>query len=179
MSMRFLTPLVLLLVALFVACGGSGGSSSDPSDGAGSPTSTCEQLAPLSPDTVTVKFSTSAGATKRLITQLADTPSERAQGLMNRTCLPENEGMLFAYHGDASETYWMKDTQLPLTIAFIQADGTIVAIDDMQPETTDPHGSPQPYRYAVEANQGWYAENGISVGDKADIHTAISDGAED
>lgn len=170
--MRFLALLLLVLALALAACGGG-------NDAAGPSASTgCPGLSALSPDTVMVKFTTSTGSVKRLVTQLADTGTERAQGLKDRDCLPENEGMLFAYSSDSTDTYWMQDTRLPLTIAFIQADGAIVSIEDMQPESTASHGSPQPYRYAVEANQGWFAQNGVAVGDKADIHDAISEGAQ-
>ena len=63
----------------------------------------------------------------------------------------------------------MKDTLIPLSIAFIKSDGTIVEIEDMAPQTEDLHSGPEPYRYTVEANQGWYERNGIGAGSRARI----------
>jgi len=128
----------------------------------------------MSPDVLRIDLHPSAGITVRLVTQIADTSAERGTGLMNRECLPEDSGMIFAFPADTTTAFFMENTLIPLSIAFIQADGKIVHIEDMQPETTTNHISPAPYRYAIEVSQGWFAENGIDVGDTADVPASLS-----
>ncbi len=93
---------------------------------------------------------------------------------MNRTCLGAGSGMLFVFPSDTSAGFWMKDTLIPLSIAFVRADGTIVHMEDMQPQTETNHYSTEHYRYAIETNAGWFAAQDISVGDKAEIPSGIS-----
>ena len=101
--------------------------------------------------------------------EVADTPVERSIGLMNRESLAENAGMLFDFQTDVQAGFWMKNTLIPLSIAFIDKDGVIVHIEDMEPQTDNLHFSPSLYRYAIEVNQGWYADNGIAVGDTVEV----------
>lgn len=117
----------------------------------------------------TVTFETGTGESFSLTVEIADTPDERSRGLMSRESLPSDAGMLFAWPEDASAGFWMKDTLVPLSIAFIDAGGTIVDIQDMQPLDETLHHSPEPYRFAVEANQGWFAERGIEVGSEVNL----------
>lgn len=169
--MRVALVLVLVLLAA-VACGGG----SDSGD-ATSPTvesTGCPPLSPLSPDTHTISIPTSAGITVTLKVELADTGDERHTGLMGRTCLPEDSGMIFAFPADTDTSFYMQDTVIPLSVAFIQADGKIVHIEDMQPETTNLHKSPVRYRYAIEMEQGWFSDNGVAVGDIADVPAMLS-----
>ncbi len=84
---------------------------------------------------------------------------------MHRTCLPDNEGMLFVYDQPSELCFWMKNTPLPLSVAFLADDGTVINIDDMEPETRDSHCAAQPVRYVLEVNRGWFAERGIRAGD--------------
>jgi uncharacterized membrane protein (UPF0127 family) len=98
--------------------------------------------------------------------ELARTPAEREVGLMYRTKMDFNAGMLFVYTADANEGYWMRNTFLPLSIAFIDNDGTIITIKNMQPQTDDIHQSARPYRYALETNQGWFDAAKVHEGDK-------------
>ncbi len=84
---------------------------------------------------------------------------------MFRESLAEDAGMLFVFERETEAGFWMKNTLVPLSIAFISAGGVILHIEDMEPLTENLHYSPQPYRYAVEANQGWFARNSIGVGD--------------
>jgi uncharacterized membrane protein (UPF0127 family) len=107
----------------------------------------------------------SAGQSVVLSIEIADTPDERAIGLMNRESLPDDGGMLFDFGADVQAGFWMKNTLIPLSIAFIDKDGVIVHIEDMEPQTEELHYSPSLYRYAIEVNQGWYADNGITAGD--------------
>jgi uncharacterized membrane protein (UPF0127 family) len=99
-------------------------------------------------------------------TQIAATPEQRAIGLMHRKEMPANEGMLFVFEQRAGQCFWMKNTLLPLTAAFVADDGTIVNLADMQPQTLDSHCSAQPVRYVLEMNQGWFAKRGIQAGAK-------------
>jgi uncharacterized membrane protein (UPF0127 family) len=98
--------------------------------------------------------------------ELAQTPQQRQIGLMNRPSLPPNGGMLFAFEVPAQQCFWMKNTLLPLSIAFLAEDGTIVNIEDMQPQSLASHCSKQPVRYALEMSQGWFAKRGIKPGAK-------------
>lgn len=98
--------------------------------------------------------------------QLAMTQPQRATGLMYRRDMPTHEGMLFVFEQAAEQCFWMKNTLLPLSIAFVADDGTIVNLADMKPQTTDSHCSTQPVRYVLEMNQGWFAKRGIRAGFK-------------
>jgi len=99
-------------------------------------------------------------------TQVAATPDQRSIGLMHRAEMPQSEGMLFAFEQASQQCFWMKNTILPLTAAFIADDGTIVNLADMKPQTTDAHCSEQPVRWVLEMNQGWFAKRGIKAGFK-------------
>ena len=98
--------------------------------------------------------------------QLAQTPEQRATGLMFRSSMGTNEGMLFAFEAPATQCFWMKNTLLPLSAAFIADNGTVINIEDMKPQTLDSHCSKQPVRFVLEMNQGWFAKRGIKPGSK-------------
>jgi len=98
--------------------------------------------------------------------QLATTPEQRATGLMHRPTMPTNDGMLFVFEQPGQQCFWMKNTLLPLSIAFLADDGTIVNIDEMKPQTLDSHCSARPVRYVLEMNQGWFAKRAIKAGAK-------------
>ncbi len=98
--------------------------------------------------------------------QVASTPEQRATGLMHRRELPANECMLSVFEQSAGQCFWMKNTLIPLTAAFIADDGTIVNLVNMKPQTLDSHCSTAPVRYVLEMNQGWFAKRGISAGFK-------------
>ena len=98
--------------------------------------------------------------------QVAATPEQRATGLMYRTDMPANEGMLFVFEEPAGQCFWMKTTLLPLTAAFVADDGTIVNLADMKPQTTDSHCSEKPVRYVLEMNQNWFAKRGLKAGSR-------------
>lgn len=98
--------------------------------------------------------------------EVARTPLERQIGLMHRASLPANRGMLFIFEGPAVQCFWMKDTLVPLSAAFLQDDGTIVNIVDMQPRSTESHCSARPVRYVLEMNQGWFAKRGFKPGSR-------------
>jgi len=96
--------------------------------------------------------------------EVADTPDLREVGLMNRTSLATNSGMLFIFEQKAGNCFWMKNTKLPLSIAFIADDGKIVNIEEMQADTTNNHCPKAPIRYALEMNKGWFSERVIVPG---------------
>jgi uncharacterized membrane protein (UPF0127 family) len=99
-------------------------------------------------------------------TQVAASPEQRATGLMFRKEMPQTEGMLFVFEQATQQCFWMKNTLLPLTAAFVADDGTIVNLADMKPQTTDSHCSTQPVRYVLEMNQGWFGKKNIKAGFK-------------
>ncbi len=97
--------------------------------------------------------------------EVAKTPEERSHGLMGRKYLGKEEGMLFIFETEDRHGFWMKDTFIPLSIAFIDKNGRIVWITDMKPLTLDSHVPPQPILYALEMNKGWFSSRGIKLGD--------------
>jgi uncharacterized membrane protein (UPF0127 family) len=99
-------------------------------------------------------------------TQLAMTPEQHAIGLMYRTEMPLHEAMLFVFPQPSRQCFWMKNTLIPLTAAFVADDGTIVNLEDMKPQTTDSHCSAKPVRFVLEVNQGWFNKVGIKAGFK-------------
>ena len=102
----------------------------------------------------------------RIDAQVALAPQERQIGLMFRKEMPQHEGMLFVFEQPAQQCFWMKNTLLPLTAAFVADDGTIVNLEDMKPQTLDSHCSAKPVRYVLEMNKGWFAQKGIKAGTK-------------
>jgi uncharacterized protein len=107
-----------------------------------------------------------------LFVEVARTPSEHQRGLMNVETLQENEGMAFVFDDPTETSFWMKDTLIPLSIAFIDAEDVVIGVRDMQPCDADPcptYGVDRPYVLAVEANLGWFADHAIGPGDRADL----------
>ena len=154
---------VALLLAAAFACNSDGGA---PGQSATvTPTSTPPATA--SQQRIVI-FHGSSGEYEMAV-EIADDPQERSVGLMHRETLPDDAGMLFAWPEDTADAFWMRNALIPLSIAFLKADGTIVHIEDMEPLTDATHTSPEPYRYAIEANQGWFASHGVGAGDVADI----------
>ncbi len=100
----------------------------------------------------------------RIQAELADTPKTREVGLMNRTSMPSNSGMLFIFEQKAVHCFWMNNTKIPLSIAFIADDGRIVNIEEMQAETTNNHCPRATVRYALEMNKQWFSERVIIPG---------------
>lgn len=98
--------------------------------------------------------------------QVAATPQQRSTGLMFRRDMPQSAGMLFVFEQATVQCFWMKNTILPLTTAFVANDGTIVNLADMKPHTTDSHCSKEPVRFVLEMNQGWFRKKGIKTGFK-------------
>lgn len=105
------------------------------------------------------------GAGMHLIrAEVADTDENRMQGLMYRKSLGANEGMLFVFTQDEEHCMWMKNTFVPLSVAFVDAKGRIINIHDMEPQTENTHCAARPARYALEMNKGWFRSKGIAAG---------------
>jgi uncharacterized membrane protein (UPF0127 family) len=98
--------------------------------------------------------------------EIAASDPQREQGLMFRQSMPANDGMLFIFDEPAYHSMWMKNTLIPLSVAFLDAQGTILNILDMEPQTLDAHMSAGPAIYAIETNKGWFAAKKIKAGDK-------------
>lgn len=96
--------------------------------------------------------------------EVASTPEARNRGLMFRESLPVDHGMLFVFEQDNLQCFWMRNTPLPLTIAFIDAQGRIINLGDMQPYSEAEHCPTRPMRYALEMRQGWFGQFGIKAG---------------
>ena len=105
----------------------------------------------------------------RILVELAESPSEQETGLMHRKELADGRGMLFVYSDDRMLSFWMKNTLIPLTIAYLGADGTIKAIRDMEPGSLAPVESGRYVRYALEAPLGWFGRVGLGIGDRFDL----------
>jgi len=147
-----LTIAAALVLASVAACGGS-----DDSD----------------VPTATIVVTDGEGARAELTVELARTPAERSRGLMLRESLPKDRGMLFVFAGDTTGGFWMKDTSIALSIAFIAEDGTILDIQEMEPLSTVVHQPPRPYLYALEVNQGWFQRQGFETGDQVEIPDSV------
>jgi uncharacterized membrane protein (UPF0127 family) len=166
------------LTRLVAACGGDGESAgptttvSDP----GPPTTTQAETETTAPPTTTeeeregpvVLIQTERGEEVEVAVEIADTQEEREVGLMNREFLPDDAGMIFLFEEEIAGGFWMKNTLIPLSIAFMGGDGTILRILDMEPCEADPCEIYDPgvsYQSALEVNQGAFASWGVEEGD--------------
>ena len=157
--MIVLFPLALLLAA---GCGASGsGASASPE-----PESTASGSGLR-----TLTIDSSGGGEVEVRVEIADELPEQTRGLMERTALGEDRGMLFVYSDEEVRSFWMKNTLIPLSIAYMDSDGRIVDIQDMKPLDADPphYVSADPAQYALEVNKGFFEEHGVKVGDRADL----------
>ena len=145
-----------LLLALAVACGG-GGDNKGGDDGD----------ATLS--TATITLIDGAGKRAELTVELARTAAERSRGLMFREGLAEERGMFFVFAQETKAGFWMKDTKIPLSIAFIDGEGTILETQELEALSEELHAPARPYRYALEVNQGWFERHGLGPGDRVEI----------
>ena len=117
----------------------------------------------------TVIITNSEGERVEVEVEIADTRTEQARGLMERTELAENAGMLFIFESEQSPGFFMENTLIPLSIAFIDSEGRIVDIQDMQPLDETHHYPAEPAQYMLEVNQGFFAERGVQVGDQVEL----------
>jgi uncharacterized membrane protein (UPF0127 family) len=159
--------IALVLLALFLAgCGSSDTGTTAPAkaESTGSGAASGSELR-------TVTIDSSGGGEVEVRVELADDLPEQTRGLMERTALGENRGMLFVYPNEEVRSFWMKNTLIPLSIAYIDSDGRIVDLQDMKPLDDDPphYVSAEPARYALEVNQGFFEDHGVKVGDRADL----------
>jgi uncharacterized membrane protein (UPF0127 family) len=132
----------LLLAALQTACSDGGGIEREP-----------------------LRIVAADGSEARLEVEVAETPAQRARGLMGRSELASGAGMLFVIE-PPGRGFWMKDTSLELTVAFIAECGEIVDFADLEPLSEEVHNTDRPYAFALELNRGWFERNGIAVGDR-------------
>jgi uncharacterized protein len=150
---------ILVATAAIAACGGDAPTQNGPRAGSGPP-----------PSFLSIR--TQGGQPATLHVEIADDDESRARGLMGREELPADQGMAFVWEEPTTTTFWMKDTPLPLSIAFWDTEGLIVAIEDMEPCEAEPcpsYGAPEPFIGAVEVNQGWFEANGVAVGDHVEL----------
>jgi uncharacterized protein len=119
----------------------------------------------------TVVIDASGGTKVRVRVEVADDLAEQAKGLMDRTTLGENRGMLFVYPEERELSFWMKNTLIPLSIAFIDSERRIIDIQDMKPLDDEPpnYVSAEPAQYALEVNQGFFETRGVKVGDSVEL----------
>jgi uncharacterized protein len=125
---------------------------------------------PGPPSTVTFE-----GSHAVLHVDLADTAREHRKGLMGIETLPEEEGIAFVFDAPSESTFWMKDTLIPLSIAFVDDADRVIGLRDMEPCEADPcptYGIDQPFVLAIEANLGWFDRAGIEVGDHAELNVS-------
>jgi len=111
--------------------------------------------------------------------EVATTFEEHILGLMYRDKLEENDGMLFVFPREKVLSFWMKDTRIPLSIAFIQADGRIIQIESMKPYSLDTHVSKEKAKYALEMNEGWFKAHNVREGDTVKIPLAMYEKTKD
>jgi uncharacterized protein len=161
---RRLVLAVLALGALLVAATSALGQSEVP-PGLETPAPTEPQASQLPVSTIV----NSLGERIPVQVEIADTDAERQTGLSERPTLAEDAGMLFVLDQEQPLSFWMKDTLIPLSIAYISAEGRIVDIQDMLPLDETPHPSAEPAQYALEVNQGFFAERGVAVGDTVEL----------
>jgi uncharacterized protein len=172
-------PALLFVFLLFIA--GCGGAESSTPEEAGPATTAPAQTtteatqnaavtsAPDESTTIAIIDANGERSEVEVEVEIADDEAEQRRGLMERTELAENAGMLFVFDREAPRSFWMRNTLIPLSIAYIAADGRIVDIQDMQPLDETSHPSAEPAQYALEVNQGFFAERGIEVGDVVEI----------
>ena len=173
------------LALLLAGCGGTEQSSPQDGSGAGAQASESPSAGPASEPTSAAREATaevaprlqiltieaSGGETVKVRVEIADEPDEQATGLMNRTALSEDRGMLFVFPSEEDRSFWMKDTLIPLSIPYMDSEGRIVDIQDMKALDDDPphYVSAEPARYALEVNMGFFDERGVKVGDRAEL----------
>jgi uncharacterized membrane protein (UPF0127 family) len=162
--MRTLIIALFLLALLLAGCGSSGiGARASPE---------AESTAAASGSELrTVTIDSSGGGEVEVRVEIADDLPEQTRGLMERTALAEDRGMLFVYSDEEVRSFWMKNTLIPLSIAYMDSDGRIVDLQDMKPLDDDPphYVSAEPARYALEVNRGFFEEHGVKVGDRAEL----------
>lgn len=168
----------LSFVLLLLVGGCGGGESSAPEENGSAttaPTQTTTEtiqnttVASAPDESTTLAITSFDGTRTEVQVEIADDRVEQQRGLMERTELAEDAGMLFVFDREEPRSFWMRNTLIPLSIAYIASDGRIVDIQDMQPLDETSHPSVEPAQYALEVNQGFFAERGIEVGNEVEI----------
>jgi uncharacterized protein len=168
----------LLFVLLLLMAGCGGGESSAPEEKEPATTAPAQTTAEAAQNTTVastpegstiIAITGSIGERSEVEVEIADDQAEQRRGLMERTELAEDAGMLFVFDREEPRSFWMRNTLIPLSIAYIASDGRIVDIQDMQPLDETSHPSAAPAQYALEVNQGFFAERGIEVGNEVEI----------
>jgi uncharacterized protein len=159
---------LVLLVVFLAGCGGATAGSDDHSQNG---TAGEKKTSSGPSDLPTVTIDTSRGKKVEVRVEIADGLLERERGLMDRTSLGEDRGMLFVFRREQPLSFWMRDTRIPLSIAYIDSKGRITDILDMKPlDDKPPHYvSSEPVQYALEVNQGFFDERGVKVGDHVEL----------
>ena len=167
--------IVVVLALLLAGCGGPQGDSDTPSQRTSQTTGTTaagkEETTSGPSGLRTLVIDASGGEKVDVRVEVADDLAEQAKGLMDRTTLGENRGMLFVYPQERELSFWMKNTLIPLSIAFIDSERRIIDIQNMKPlDDKPPHYvSAEPAQYALEVNQGFFEERGVRVGDRVEL----------
>ena len=173
MRIQVAFPALLFVFLLLVAgCGGGENSAPEENRTANSTApvqTTAEASVPDESNTITIIGTNEERSEVEVEVEIADDKAEQRRGLMERTELAENAGMLFVFDREEPRSSWMRNTLIPLSIAYIASDGRIVDIQDMQPLDETSHPSAEPAQYALEVNQGFFAERGIEVGNVVEI----------
>ncbi|MGI8554183.1 MAG: DUF192 domain-containing protein [Dehalococcoidia bacterium] len=128
-----------------------------------------------------IVFTSAFGGRASFGVEIEANDAQREHGLMNVRSLPADQGQIFVFQDvapnqDVLVSFWMHDTLVPLSIAFISGDGHVQEIQDMAPESDTIHTPQRPYRYAIEANQGWYARHGVQAGSAVDLSAVTKGG---
>ena len=169
--MRTLEIALVLFSLLLAGCGGEAATSDSGSATTIAVPDSRQQTTTSASELRTVTIESSRGEEVEVQVEIADDTPEQMRGLMYRTALVEDRGMLFVYPDEEQRTFWMKNTLIPLSIAFMDSEGRIVDIQDMKPlDDKPPHYvSAEPARYALEVNKGFFEERGVRVGDRANL----------
>jgi|SRR5918995_1354306 uncharacterized membrane protein (UPF0127 family) len=161
----------LALVLLVVLLAGCGSANSGQEDHSPNGTAGEKKTSSGTSNLPTVTIDASGGKKVEVRVEIADGPFEQQRGLMYRTSLGEDRGMLFVYRRQQPLSFWMKNTRIPLSIAYIDSKGRITEVLDMKPLDDEPphYVSSEPVKYALEVNQGFFDERGVKVGDHAEL----------
>jgi uncharacterized protein len=168
----------LALVALVLLLAGCGGTQADPDAQSQKTPQSSETTVAWKEETTSERsglrmlvIDASGGKKVEVRVEVADDLTEQAKGLMDRTTLGENRGMLFVYPEERELSFWMKNTLIPLSIAFIDSERRIIDIQDMKPLDDEPpsYVSAEPAQYALEVNQGFFERRGVKVGDRVEL----------
>ena len=166
-------PVAVLLAVLLVsvtapACGGDAGGSATANGASALADQQSGQPQPGADGQVMRTVEIRVGGVP-VTAEIADNDELRARGLMNRDSLPENHGMLFVYGTTQVRSFWMRNTRIPLDIAFIDANGIIINIERMEPQSDSNTYSQGPMMYALEMTQGWFEANEVGPGDRLEF----------